>query len=96
MEIAIATFGGILLLLSFVMKSKCFQNNRNSLKGERISAAVIGIGLIASAAVLDIPVPLVSLLTTFGITILVVLLYAIFLLLAHAPRSAESTLPFRQ
>ena len=73
MEMVIATFGGILLLLSFVMKSKCFQNNRNSLKGERISAAVIGIGLIASAVVLDIGAPLISLLTTFGITILVVL-----------------------
>ena len=72
MEMVVATFGGILLLLSFVMKSMCFQNNRNSLKGERISAAVIGIGLIASAVVLDIGAPLISLLTTFGITVLAV------------------------
>ena len=69
MEIAIASFGGILLVLSFVMKSKCFRNNENSLKGERIAAAVIGIGLIASAVVLDIGAPLISLLTTFGITV---------------------------
>lgn len=83
MEIAIATFGGILLFLSFVMKSKRFQNNGNSLKGERIAAAVIGIGLIASAVVLDIRAPLISLLTTFGITVLGVLFYALFLLLAR-------------
>ena len=83
MEIAIATFGGILLVLSFVMKSKCLQNNGSSLKGERIAAAVIGIGLIASAVVLDIRAPLISLLTTFGITILVVLLYALSLFLAR-------------
>ena len=83
MEIAIATFGGILLVLSFLMKSKCFQNDGDSLKGERIAAAVIGIGLIASAVVLDIRAPLVSLLTTFGITVLVVLFYALFLLLGR-------------
>ena len=83
MEITIATFGGILLVLSFVMQSKCFQNNGNSLKGQRIAAAVIGIGLIASAVVLDIRAPLVSLLTTFGITVLVILLYALSLLLAR-------------
>ena len=83
MEIAMTTLGGILLLLSFLIKSKCFQINGNSVKGDRIAAAVIGIGLIASAMVLEIGAPLISLFTTFGITVLVVLIYALFLLLAR-------------
>ena len=85
METVIATFGGILLLLSvgggMLMKLNCLQANSHSLKGDRIAAGLIGTGLVANAIVISVGAPAVSLLATFGITAVVVLLYALYLLL---------------
>ncbi len=86
MAIVIAVVGGLVLLLGFLLKCPCFQLEGDGIKGDRIAALVIGIGLIASGIVLEIGAPLVSLLTTFGITVALVLIYCLFLLLGRRPR----------
>ena len=87
MEIAIATFGGILLLFSLgggiLAKCSCFRANDQSHNVDRIGAGLVGIGLIATAIVISIGAPVVSLLTTFGVTLVVVLLYSLYLALSR-------------
>ena len=88
METVLATFGGVLLLLSLGtgiwMRSKGYQDDQGNLKGDRIGAGLIGISLVATAVVLSIDAPRVSLLSTFGVTVALTLLYALFLLLARS------------
>ena len=87
METVLVTFGGILLLLSLgtgiLIRSRGYQVNQGNLKGDRIGAGLIGISLVATAVVLSIDAPPVSLLSTFGVTVALTLLYALFLLLAR-------------
>ena len=88
METVLATFGGVLLLVSLStgiwIKLKGHQDSQSSLKGDRIAAGLIGISLVATAVVLGIDAPRVSLLSTFGVTVALTLLYALFLLLARS------------
>ncbi len=88
METVLATFGGVLLLLSLStgvwIKLKGYLDSQGSLKGDRIGACLIGISLIAMAVVLSIDAPLVSLLSTFGVAVALTLLYALSLLLARS------------
>ncbi len=87
MEPAIATFGGILLLFSLsggiLAKCNCFRADDRSHKVDRIGAGLVGIGLIATAIVIAIGAPVVSLLTAFGVTLVVVLLYSLYLALSR-------------
>ncbi len=70
METAVATFGGILLLFSLgggiLAKCNCLRANDQSHNVDRIGAGLVGIGLIATAIVIAIGAPVISLLTTFG------------------------------
>ncbi len=77
METAIATFGGILA------KCNCFQADDRSHKVDRIGAGLVGIGLIATAIVIAIGAPAISLLTTFGVTLVVMLLFSLYLALSR-------------
>ena len=83
METVLATFGGVLLLFSLGTglwtRLKGYQENQASLKGDRIAASLIGISLVATAVVLSIDAPLVSLLSTFGVAVALTLLYALSL-----------------
>ena len=85
MEIVLATFGGICLLLSLglgtLAQAKFPQPNPRALSADRIGAAVVGIGLIGLAVVLRIEGPTVSLVSTFGVTAGLVLLYSLYLFL---------------
>lgn len=87
METVLVTFGGILLLLSLgtgiLIRSRGYQVNQGNVKGDRIGACLIGISLVATGVVLSIDAPRVSLLSTFGVTVVLTLLYALFLLLAR-------------
>ena len=88
MEIALASFGGIFLLLSLglgaLAQSKLFQPSQGLFVGDRIAAAVIGTGLIATALVLRIEAPtLPSLVSTFGVTVGVTGLYCVYLVVTR-------------
>ena len=87
METAVATFGGILLLFSLgggiLAKCNCLRANDQSHNVDRIGAGLVGIGLIATAIVIAIGAPVISLLTTFGVTLVVVLLYSLYLALSR-------------
>ncbi len=83
METVLATFGGVLLLLSLGtgiwIGTTGHQDKQGSLKGDRIAAGLIGISLVATAVVLSIDAPPVSLLSTFGVAVALTLLYALSL-----------------
>ena len=87
METAIVTFGGILLLFSLgggiLAKCNCFRADDRSHKVDRIGAGLVGIGLIAMAIVITVGAPAVSLIPTFGATLVVVLLYSLYLALSR-------------
>ena len=87
METALATFGGICLVLSlglgYLAQTKGVQSGHCGFAGDRIAAAFIGIGLIATAIVVKIDGPTVSLVSTFGVTAALVLLYCLYLLLGR-------------
>ncbi len=88
MELVLATFGGIFLLLSFalgaVAQIKLVQPNQKLDAGDRIASALVGIGLIATAIVIRIDAPTVSLLSTFGATLVVTVLYCVYLFVARS------------
>ena len=83
MEAVLATFGGILLLLSIgggvLMKSKFVQIDQHVPPGDRIRAGLIGASLIAAAAVIEIDAPNASIEGTFGIFAGLVAVYVLFL-----------------
>lgn len=81
MEIALVTFGGILLLIGVgggaLMGAKVIRSDGDLRARDRVGASLIGIALIATAVVLRIDAPTVSLLSTFGVTAALTLLYAL-------------------
>ena len=83
MELVLATFGGIFLLLSFALGAvpqiKLAQPNQKLEAGDRIASALVGIGLISTAIVIRIDAPTVSLVSTFGATLGVTVLYCVYL-----------------
>jgi xanthine/uracil permease len=87
MELVLATFGGILLLLSLslgsILKTNLAQMNQSVPTEDRVAGVLIGISLIAVAVVLWINAPLISLLSSFGVTAGLTVLYALYLLLAR-------------
>ena len=88
MELVLVTFGGIFLLLSFALGAvahiKLDQPNQKLDAGDRIASALVGVGLIATAIVVRIDAPTVSLLSTFGATLGVTVLYCVYLFLARS------------
>ena len=88
MELVLVTFGGIFLLLSFALGAvphiKLAQPNQTIEAGDRIASASVGIGLIATAIVVRIDAPTVSLLSTFGATLVVTVLYCVYLLVTRS------------
>ena len=88
MEIVLATFGGIFVLLSLgldaLLQTRSAQTNPSPLAGDRIAAAIIGMGLIATAVVLEIDAPTISLVSTFGVTLGFTLLYVLYLLMTRS------------
>lgn len=80
-EAALASFGGILLLLSLagsgLTRLRVFQAGQYVPRVDRVAAGVIGLALIAVAIVLRIDAPTVSLLSTFGVLIFLTLLYSL-------------------
>ena len=87
METALATFGGICLVLSlglgYLAQTRGVQSGQGGLAVDRIAAAIIGIGLVAIAIVIKIDGPTVSLVSTFGVTAGLVVLYCLYLLLSR-------------
>ena len=87
MELVLVTFGGIFLFLSLalgaVAQTKLAQPNQKLDAGDRIASALVGIGLIATAIVIRIDAPTVSLLSTFGATLGVTVLYCVYLFVAR-------------
>lgn len=83
MEAVLATFGGILILLSIgggtFMKTKFVQTDQYVPAGDRIASGLIGAALIAISLVLNIDAPSVSVIGTFAIFAGLTVLYAIFL-----------------
>ena len=84
MEIVLVTFGGIFVLLSLslgaVLQMRSGQSNQSTLAGDRIAAAFIGMGVIATAIVLKIDAPTVSLVSTVSVTAGLTVLYCLYLL----------------
>ena len=87
MELVLAIYGGIFLLLSLalgaVAQTKLAQPNQKLDAGDRIASALVGVGLIATAIVIRIDAPTISLLSTFGATLGVTVLYCVYLLVAR-------------
>ena len=83
MELVLAAYGGIFLLLSLalgaVAQFKWTQPNQKLDAGDRIASALVGIGLIATAIIIRIDAPTVSLVSTFGATLGVTVLYCVYL-----------------
>jgi hypothetical protein len=82
LETALVSFGGILLLSlgsGALVRLKVFQMDQHVPAADRVAAGVIGLALIAVAIVLRIEAPDVSLLSTFGVLIILTLLYCLFL-----------------
>ena len=88
MELVLATFGGIFILLSLalgaVAQIKWAQPNQKLDAGDRIASALVGIGLIATAIIIKIDAPTVSLVSTFGATLGVTLLYCVYLFVTRS------------
>ena len=88
MELVLAIFGGIFLLLSLavgpVAQIKLAQTNQKLDAGDRIASALVGIGLIATAIIIRIDAPTVSLVSTFGATLGVTVLYCVYLLVTRS------------
>ena len=88
MELVLATYGGIFLLLSLalgaVAQTKLVQPNQKLDAGDRIASGLVGIGLIATAIVIKIDAPTVSLVSTFGATLGVTVLYCVYLFVARS------------
>ena len=88
MELVLATFGGIFLFLSLalgpVAQIKLAQPNQKPGAGDRIASALVGIGLIATAIIIRIDAPTVSLVSTFGATLGVTVLYCVYLLVTRS------------
>ena len=88
MELVLVTFGGIFLLLSLalgpVAQIKLAQPNQKLDAGDRIASALVGIGLIATAIIIRIDAPTVSLVSTFGATLGVTVLYCVYLLVTRS------------
>ena len=84
MEVVLVTFGGIFVLLSLslgaVLQTRSGQSNQSTLSGDRIAAAFIGMGVIATAIVLKINAPTVSLVSTLSVTAGLTVLYCLYLL----------------
>jgi hypothetical protein len=87
MEIVLATFGGVFLLISLglgaLTQTRFVQPDQNPPAGDRIAAAVIGIGLIGIAVVLRIDAPAESLVGTFAVTVGLTLLFSLYLFLTR-------------
>ena len=62
-------------LQRMLAKCSCLRADDRSYNVDRIGAGLVGIGLIATAIVIAIGAPVVSLLTTFGVTLVVMLLF---------------------
>ena len=88
MELVLVTFGGIFLLLSLVLgavaQTKLAQPNQKVDSGDRIASALVGIGLISTAIVIRIGAPTVSLVSTFGVTLGVTVLYCVYLFVTRS------------
>ena len=84
MEIVLVTFGGIFVLLSLslgaVLQTRSDQSNQSTLSGDRIAAAFIGMGVIATGIVLKINAPMVSVISTLSVTAGLTVLYSLYLL----------------
>ena len=87
METVLATFGGILILLGMglgaLAQTRLFHPSQSPPLGDRIAAVVVGIGLVGLAVVLKIEGPTISLVSTFGVIAVLILLYSLYLLVAH-------------
>ena len=87
MELVLAAYGGIFLLFSLalgsVAQTNLVQPNQKPDAGDRIASGLVGIGLIATAIVIRIDAPTISLLSTFGATLGVTVLYCVYLLVAR-------------
>ena len=88
MELVLVTFGGIFLLLSFVLgaaaQTKLAHPNQKLDAGDRIASALVGVGLIATAIIIRIDAPTVSLVSTFGATLGVTVLYCVYLFVTRS------------
>ena len=87
METVLATFGGILILLGMglgaLSQTILFHSGQRPPVGDRIAAVVVGVGLVGLAVVLKIDGPTVSLVSTFGVVSVLILLYSLYLLVIH-------------
>ena len=87
MEKVLVTFGGILILLGMGLgafaQTRFFHSGQRLPVGDRIAAVIVGVGLVGLAVVLKIEGPTVSLVSTFGVIAALILLYSLYLLVAH-------------
>ncbi len=91
MEIALATFGGILLLFGVasqtLLKSTLVQpsgSDFETFRVDRIAASLIGMALTATAIVVWSGAPVVSVVSTFGVAAGLTVLYVLILSLSHS------------